>query len=294
MSIIRKIRSEIQKRVDRRIGTYLRSRYQSFKVTCPYVIEVNERQSLKGKVAVVTGGSGAIGRACCFRLAAEGATVYVCGTRLTRIEIVVNEIITAGFIAHPQVLNVSNYEEILSVFSQIYAREGSLDILVNSAGGSARDRADNLVDQDVNVIDEILSINLRGAMLCAKEAAKNMIPVRSGKIVNITSVIGLQGKAGFSEYAASKAGSIVFAKSLAMELGKFNINVNCVSPGIVQRGEVSRDMIENLSKTNFMNAYGKPEDISNAVNFLCSNEASFITGQNLVVDGGRSLGLKEQ
>ena len=112
MSIIRKIRSEIQKRVDRRIGTYLRSRYQSFKVTCPYVVEVNERQSLKGKVAVVTGGSGAIGRACCFRLAAEGATVCVCGTRLTRIEIVVNEIITAGFIAHPQVLNVSNYEEI--------------------------------------------------------------------------------------------------------------------------------------------------------------------------------------
>lgn len=294
MSIIEKVRNKLQKRIDQKIGSYFRSRYQSFHVTRPYIIRTNECQLLKHKVAVVTGGSGAIGRACCFRLAAEGAIVYVCGTRLNRIEAVVNEITAAGYIAHPQLLNVSNYDEIASTFDRIYDKEGTLDILINSAGGSARENANNLISQKVDIIDEILTINLRGAMLCAKEAAKYMIPVRTGKIINITSVIGLQGKAGFTEYAASKGGSIAFTKSLAMELGEYGINVNCVSPGIVQRGEISQDMVERLSMTNFMNTYGKPEDISNAVYFLCSDESSFITGQNIIVDGGRSLGLKEK
>lgn len=294
MSIIEKIRSKFRKKIDQKIGSYFRSRYQSFHVTRPYIIRINEGQHLKSKVAVVTGGSGAIGRACCFRLAAEGAIVYVCGTRLTRIEAVVNEITTAGYVAYPQLLNVRNYNEIVSTFDKIYKKEGTLDLLINSAGGSARENANSLLNQEVDIIDEILSINLRGAMLCAKEASKYMIPVRTGKIVNITSVIGMQGKAGFTEYAASKGGSIAFTKSLAMELGKYGINVNCVSPGIVQRGEINQDMIEHLSKTNFMNTYGKPEDISNAVYFLCSDESSFITGQNIVVDGGRSLGLKEK
>lgn len=294
MFFIKEIGIRIRKRLDQKVGSYLRSRYQSFNVTRPYIIKRHEGQSLKDKVVVITGGSGAIGRACCFRLAAEGAIVYVCGTRLVRVKDVVDEIVSAGFIAHPQVLNVLNYNEIVSVFSGIYTKEGRLDILVNSAGGSAREKANNLIDQEVDVIDEILSINLRGVMLCAKEAARYMIPVRTGKIINITSVIGLQGKAGFAEYAASKAGLIGFTKSLAMELGKYGVNVNCVSPGIVQRGKVSQDIAEHLTTTNFMNTYGKPEDISNAVNFLCSDESSFITGQNIIVDGGRSLGLKEK
>lgn len=128
-------------------------------------------------------------------------------------------------------------------------------------------------------------------MLCCKEAAKYMIKNSYGRIVNITSVIGLQGKAGFSEYAASKGGSIAFIKSLAQE--QYGITVNGVAPGIVQRGEVTNDMIDRLSKTNWMGTYGKPEDISAVVNFLCKDEASFITGQNIAADGGRSLGLKE-
>ena len=282
------------KKIDEKIGFHLRKRYQTLRVARPYIINTGINKSLEGKVAIVTGGSGAIGRAISFRLAAEGAIVYVCGTRLERINDVVQEITSAGLIAHPQILNVLNTESIEETFRNIAERNnGCIDILINSAGGSAREKASNFVNQEIDVIDSLLDVNLRGAMICSKTAAKYMIKQRDGKIINITSVIGVQGKAGFSEYAASKGGSIAFVRSLAQELGKYNINVTCVSPGIVQRGEIKQEMIEKLSRTNFLGTYGKPEDISNAVYFLCTEEASFITGHNLVVDGGRSLGLKE-
>lgn len=281
-------------KIDNKIAFHLRKRYQVFKVCRPYVIETGTHKKLEGKVAVVTGGSGAIGRAISFRLAAEGAIVYVCGTRREKIDAVVQEIITAGLKAEPQILNVLDTASIEMVFEDIAnSNNGHIDILVNSAGGSAREKANNIVDQQVDIIDSLLDVNLRGAMVCSKFAAKYMIKQKCGKIINITSVIGIQGKSGFSEYAASKGGSIAFVRSLAQELGKYNINVNCVSPGIVQRGDIKQEMINELSRTNFLNTYGKPEDISNAVYFLCTDEASFITGHNLVVDGGRSLGLKE-
>lgn len=282
MNITKRIRNRINLRG--RIGKFLRSRYSSFQVTRPYII----------KVAVITGGSGAIGRACAFRLAAEGAKVYVCGSRPTSAQPVVDEIIAAGKKAVAIQLNVLDAISIEETFKNIAnENEGHIDILVNSAGGSARGKANNVVEQDVDVFDEILNINLRGAMICAKEAAIFMIANKYGRIINITSVIGLQGKAGFSEYAASKGGSIVFVKSLAQELGRYGITVNGVAPGIVQRGEVTMDAMERLGNTNWMRTFGKPEDISAVVNFLCKEEASFITGQNIAVDGGRSLGLKE-
>lgn len=292
MNITKRIRNRINLRG--RIGKFLRSRYSSFQVTRPYIIKVDEHTELDGKVAVITGGSGAIGRACAFRLAAEGAKVYVCGSRPTSAQPVVDEIIAAGKKAVAIQLNVLDAISIEETFKNIAnENEGHIDILVNSAGGSARGKANNVVEQDVDVFDEILNINLRGAMICAKEAAIFMIANKYGRIINITSVIGLQGKAGFSEYAASKGGSIVFVKSLAQELGRYGITVNGVAPDIVQRGEVTMDAMERLGNTNWMRTFGKPEDISAVVNFLCKEEASFITGQNIAVDGGRSLGLKE-
>lgn len=292
MNILKRIQRRIN--IHNRIGNYLRSRYSSFTVTRPYIIKVDEHDELKGKVAVITGGSGAIGRACAFRLAAEGAKVYVCGSRPTSAQPVVDEIIDSGMSAVAIQLNVLDALSIQKTFKIIAEdNNGHIDILVNSAGGSARGKASDVVNQAVEVFDEILNINLRGAMICAKEAAKYMITNRYGRIINITSVIGLQGKAGFSEYAASKGGSIAFVKSLAQEVGRYGITVNGVAPGIVQRGEVTNDAVERLGKTNWMGTYGKPEDISAVVNFLCKEEASFITGQNIAADGGRSLGLKE-
>lgn len=294
MNIFSKIINRIVNSANSRIGNYLRSHYASFRVTRPYIIKVDEHDELKGKVAVITGGSGAIGRACAFRLAAEGAKVYVCGSRPDSAKPVVDEILSAGKLAVATQLNVLDAKAIAETFNRIASENGGhIDIVVNSAGGSARGRANNVVEQDVEVIDEILNINLRGAILCGKEAAKYMITNQWGRIINITSVIGLQGKAGFSEYAASKGGSIAFLKSFAQELGKYGITVNGVAPGIVQRGEVTMDAVERLGKTNWVGTYGKPEDISAVVNFLCKEEASFVTGQNIAADGGRSLGLKE-
>lgn len=293
MNLIKRIINRVN--LNSRIGNFLRSHYASFRVTRPYIIKVDEHEELKGKVAIITGGSGAIGRACAFRLAAEGAKVYVCGSRPTSAQPIVDEITAAGKTAVAIQLNVLDAESIQKTFEKIAAENNShIDILVNSAGGSARGKANNVVDQSVEVFDEILNINLRGAMICAKEAAKYMISNRYGRIINITSVIGLQGKAGYSEYAASKGGSIAFVKSLAQELGRYGITVNGVAPGIVQRGEVTMDAMDRLGRTNWMGTYGKPEDISAVVNFLCKDEASFITGQNIAADGGRSLGLKEQ
>ena len=292
MNIIRRIINKVN--LNARIGAFLRSHYASFKVTRPYIIKVDEHNELKGKVVVVTGGSGAIGRACAFRLAAEGATVYVCGSRPTSAQPVVDEIMAAGKKAVAIQLNVLDAKSIQYVFNKIAAENnGHIDILVNSAGGSARSKANNVVDQSVDVFDEILNINLRGAMICAKEAARYMSANKYGRIINITSVIGIQGKAGYSEYAASKGGCIAFVKSLAQELGRYGITVNGVAPGIVQRGEVTMEAMEQLGKTNWMGTYGKPEDISAVVNFLCKGEASFVTGQNIAADGGRCLGLKE-
>lgn len=287
--------SKIINKISIVIGNYLRSHYSSFSVTCPYIIKIDGHEELSGKVAVITGGSGSIGRACAFRLAAEGAKVYVCGSRPDSANPVVHEIVAAGKQAIPVQLNVLDADDIRFKFEKIAEDNGGhIDIIVNSAGGSARERANVVVNQDISVIDDILGINLRGAMICAKEAAKYMIKNKSGRIINITSVIGIQGKAGFSEYAASKGGSIAFIKSLAQELGKYGITVNGVAPGIVQRGEVTMQALGRLVKTNWMETFGKPEDISAAVYFLCKEEASFITGQNIAVDGGRSLGLKEQ
>ena len=293
MNLIKRVINRVN--LNSRIGNFLRSHYASFRVTRPYIIKVDEHNELKGKVAIITGGSGAIGRACAFRLAAEGAKVYVCGSRPTSAQPIVDEITTACKNAVAIQLNVLDAKYIQKTFEKIAAENnGHIDILVNSAGGSARGKANNVVDQSVEVFDEILNINLRGAMICAKEAAKYMISNKYGRIINITSVIGLQGKAGYSEYAASKGGSIAFVKSLAQELGRYGITVNGVAPGIVQRGEVTMDAMERLGRTNWMGTYGKPEDISAVVNFLCKDEASFITGQNIAADGGRSLGLKEQ
>lgn len=293
MNLIKRVINRVN--LNSRIGNFLRSHYASFRVTRPYIIKVDEHDELKGKVAIITGGSGAIGRACAFRLAAEGAKVYVCGSRPTSAQPIVDEITTACKNAVAIQLNVLDAKSIQKTFEKIAAENnGHIDILVNSAGGSARGKANNVVDQSVEVFDDILNINLRGAMICAKEAAKYMISNKYGRIINITSVIGLQGKAGYSEYAASKGGSIAFVKSLAQELGRYGITVNGVAPGIVQRGEVTMDAMERLGRTNWMGTYGKPEDISAVVNFLCKDEASFITGQNIATDGGRSLGLKEQ
>ncbi|MDD3320605.1 MAG: SDR family oxidoreductase [Paludibacter sp.] len=267
-------------------------RFEVINVTRPYNININKKGRFNGQVVVVTGGSGAIGRAICFRFASEGAKVYVCGRTESKLSAVINEIREAGGSAFPGIIDISNKDSIQHFFDTVIAESGKIDVLVTSAGGSAREKNNNIADQDPDIIKDVIDVNLIGTILCTKYAAKQMMTQNSGKIVTISSSIGTQGKAGYSEYAASKGAVIVFTKSLAMELGKYGINVNCVSPGIVQRDAINFSKLERIKQTNYMNDYGKPEDIANMVAFAASDEASFITGQNFIVDGGRSLGLK--
>jgi 3-oxoacyl-[acyl-carrier protein] reductase len=275
-----------------KIKNNVMKRFEVIHVTRPYEIRIDHEGRFKGQVVVVTGGSGAIGRAISFRFAAEGAKVYVCGRSGNKLMTVIDEIREAGGQAEPGIVDISKTESIEAFFRQVFGENGRIDVLVTSAGGSAREQHNVIAEQDADIIRDVIDVNLVGTILCTKYAAKYMIQQNSGKIVTISSSIGLQGKAGFSEYAASKAGVIVYTKSLAMELGKYGINVNCVSPGIVQRDAIPYSRLERIKRTNFMNDYGKPEDIAGMVAFAASDEASFITGQNFLVDGGRSLGLK--
>lgn len=261
-------------------------------VCLPYEIKLIKENRFEGQVAVVTGGSGVIGRAICYRLAAEGALVYVCGTNQERISSVVDEINAAGFSARPLVFNILEENSVRNAFNLVVRLSSKIDLLVCCAGGGAREKSCAFIEQDMSVVDSVLNVNLRGGILCTKEACKYMVSRGKGKIIIISSTVGLQGMPAYSEYAAAKAGLMAFVKSIAMELGKNGIRINCVTPGIVQRGSIDENQMERIKKTNWVNDYGKPEDISNMIAFLNSDEATFITGQNFVVDGGRSLGLK--
>ena len=261
-------------------------------VCLPYEVKLIKENRFEGQVAVVTGGSGVIGRAICYRLAAEGALVYVCGTNQERISSVVDEINAAGFSARPLVFNILEENSVRNAFNLVVRLSSKIDLLVCCAGGGAREKSCAFIEQDMNVVDSVLNVNLRGGILCTKEACKYMVSRGKGKIIIISSTVGLQGMPAYSEYAAAKAGLMAFVKSIAMELGKNGIRINCVTPGIVQRGSIDENQMERIKKTNWVNDYGKPEDISNMIAFLNSDEATFITGQNFVVDGGRSLGLK--
>ncbi|MDF2725889.1 MAG: short-chain dehydrogenase/reductase, partial [Paenibacillus sp.] len=173
----------------------------------------------------------------------------------------------------------------------VIERFGRIDILVYSAGGSARQQNALLHQAEEDVIDRILDVNLRGVMYCSKAVVGHMIARNSGKIVNIGSIVGINGKAKLVDYSAAKAGVIAVTKSLALEAGQHGITVNCVSPGLVPRQD-ELGKLDYVRKTNVLGRVCQPEDIANMVNFLVSDEADFITGQNFVVDGGRSLGLR--
>ncbi len=260
---------------------------------CKYKIYKDDEGKLKGNIAIVTGGSGAIGSAICFKLAMEGAIVIVCGRNKDNLESVINQIRSNKGIAKAINLDVTDYNNIKESFEKIYNEYGHIDILVNNAGGSARSRNNKIVNQDIEVIDSVLNINLRGTILCCKEASKYMIKNKNGRIINIGSTVGVGGLSGFSEYCASKAGVIGFTKSLAMELAEYGICVNCVSPGVTNQILWDKG-IEDLPNDNksYIKRRGKTDDIANAVEFFCRDESEYIIGQNLIVDGGRSLGLK--
>ncbi len=243
---------------------------------------------LSQRVAIVSGGGGNIGAAICRYLAREGARVIAADVSLPHAQQTADDIVRAGGCAEAVRMDVLDDAGVAAAFAEVISRYGRVDIAVNVAGGSARDQIRPLYDQRMEVIDQILDINLRGALLVMREAAIQMKRQGSGVILNMTSIVGLQGMAGLVDYAAAKAGLIAATKSLALEMGPFGVRVNCVSPGKVPRPGTDA---ESVRRTNALHAVCSADDIASMTAYLTTDDAQFITGQNFIVDGGRSLGL---
>lgn len=242
---------------------------------------------LENKVAVITGASRGIGRAIAEVLAQHGADV-VCGDRLQQQaeETAANIAKATGRHTSGCLVDVADHESTKGFIECTLENFGKVDILVNNAGITR----DNLLMRiDEADWDAVLNVNLKGAYNCCKAVLRPMMKQRYGRIVNITSVVGLSGNAGQTNYSASKAGLIGFTKSLAKEVGSRNITVNAVAPGYITTvltDVLSEEYRQAAIKATPMGRLGTPEDIAHAVAFLVSDRASFITGQVLSVDGG--------
>lgn len=247
---------------------------------------------LANRVAIISGGGGAIGRAIALKLAAAGADIAVVDVNAETAETVAEEVRALGRRSLAQAMDIRSYEAVTAGVNAIAETFGGLDIVVNSAGGSARSRMGRFESLDIEVFDWILDVNLRGPMYIIRAALPHLIQRNAGKIVNIASIVALGGKAGCVDYSAAKGGILAATKSLAIEVGRYNINVNCVSPGLVQRpGQLPADEAAFAKRFSYLNRICTQDDIAEAVLYLASPEADYVTGQNIVVDGGRSLGL---
>ncbi|HUK83143.1 MAG TPA: 3-oxoacyl-[acyl-carrier-protein] reductase [Verrucomicrobiae bacterium] len=241
---------------------------------------------LEGKVAVVTGAGRGIGKGIALKLASEGAAVAACGRTLANVEAAVAEIDGR---ATAYAVDVSSGVQVGETCEKILKDFGHVDVLVNNAGVTRDQLLMRMSDEEW---DAVLDTNLKGAFHFAKALSRAMLKQRSGRIINISSIIGLTGNAGQSNYAASKAGLVGFTKSLARELASRNITVNAVAPGFIMTdmtqvlGEAAQAALKNRIA---LGRLGTVDDVANVVLFLASDLASYITGQVVTVDGGLAM-----
>jgi len=241
---------------------------------------------MNGQVALVTGASRGIGQAISLKLAAEGIFVIATATTDTGAEATVAAILAQGGAAKAVRLDVANSAEVEALIKNIAAEHGRLDILVNNAGITKDGLMMRMKDSDW---DSVLDTNLKGSFNCMREASKIMTKARYGRVVNISSVVGEMGNPGQANYCASKAGLFGLTKSAARELAKRNITVNAVAPGFIETdmtAALPEKGREALLQSIPMERLGSADDIANAVFFLVSPQAAYITGQVLSVNGG--------
>lgn len=243
---------------------------------------------LEGKVAIVTGAGQGIGEAIAYTLAKEGASIVVADINIESATKVADEIISQGGKAEPIRADVSNVKEVNKLIEQTVQKYRKIDILVNNAGIAKLTLALELSEDEW---DKTIDVNLKGQLLCSQAAVKYMINQKYGKIVNIASGGGHAAIPGLTAYGASKAGIIQLTRTLAVEWGKYNININAVSPGLTMTPLAESTMKDNPDFLKGieripLQRLAKPEDIANVVLFLASSESDYITGQTIIVDGG--------
>ncbi|MCD4784977.1 MAG: 3-oxoacyl-[acyl-carrier-protein] reductase [Candidatus Eremiobacteraeota bacterium] len=241
---------------------------------------------LVGKSALVTGSGGGIGKATALELAEAGADVIICDINKEAAEATAEEIFTMGRKSRAFTVDVSDAIQVQEMVKAVIADFNKIDILVNNAGIT---RDGLLIRMKEENWDKVLSVNLKSVYLVTKAVSRYMLKARSGRIVNIASVIGLIGNAGQANYAASKAGVIGFTKSIAREFSSRNITVNAIAPGFIRTAmtdalsdEVKSQMLESIP----LGCFGEPSDVANVVHFLVSGMARYLTGQVIHVDGG--------
>ena len=245
---------------------------------------------LDGKIAVVTGASRGIGRAIALELASRGAFVVVNynGSK-DRAEEVKKEIEAAGGKAEVYQCNVSDFEKCQAFIQDVIKTYGRLDILVNNAGIT---RDGLLMQMSETDFDSVIETNLKGTFNTIRFASRQMLKQRSGRIINMSSVVGIAGNAGQANYASSKAGVIGLTKAVARELASRGITVNAIAPGFIETEmtEVLSDAVKEASVAQIpLGRFGKPEDIAKTAAFLASDDAGYITGQVIQVDGGMAI-----
>ncbi len=243
-----------------------------------------------GKVALITGGSRGIGRVIALELASGGASVAVCARNAATATAVADEIEALGQESFARGVDVADASQVGELVEATLERWGRLDILVNNAGIT---RDNLLVRMKEEEWDNVMATNLKGAFNCSKAVVRPMMKARNGRIINISSVVGVSGNAGQANYAASKAGLLGFTKSLARELASRNITVNAVAPGLVPETGITSELGEAAMEAMTANIpLGRPgtlADVAQAVFFLASDRSAYITGQVLAVDGGMTM-----
>ncbi|WP_077601134.1 3-oxoacyl-[acyl-carrier-protein] reductase [Oceanobacillus sojae] len=242
---------------------------------------------LQDQTAVVTGASRGIGRAIALELAKNGANVIVnySGSE-AKAEEVVGEIQALGVKAVKIQANVADEESVKQLMKQAVKEFGSIDILVNNAGITK----DNLLMRmKEDEFDQVIQTNLKGTFLCTKAVSRQMMKQKSGRIINVASIVGVSGNPGQANYVAAKAGVIGLTKTTAKELASRNILVNAVAPGFISTDmtdQLSEEQQESLLQLVPLARLGKPEDVARVVRFLASKDANYITGQTIHIDGG--------
>jgi NAD(P)-dependent dehydrogenase (short-subunit alcohol dehydrogenase family) len=257
---------------------------------------------LKDKVAIVTGGGTGIGKAISQALANEGAAVVMTARDLSRLERAAKDITSRGVKARAIQTDISDHEQVKRMVAQTVKDFGHIDILVNNAARGTFNNSD-VVDMNLKEWHDCLAINLTGMMFCSKEALKYMIRRKSGSIINISSVAGMSGVPRESPYAASKWGVIGLTETLAIEVGRFGIRVNCISPGATRTQEFEdwvkvsaadagisyEEMMTKITDNNALRRIAEPSEIAACVVFLASDDSSAMTGHNLVASCGFHL-----